>query len=249
MGKLNGKVAVITGGSSGIGLATAQRFVAEGAYVFITGRRQTELDKAKALIGKNVTTVQGDVANLNDLDSLFETIKMDKGVLHVVVASAGITELATPSTATPEHYDKMFNTNARGTFFTIQKAVPLMTTGGSIVTVGSVAYKKGIPPMTVYSSTKAAIRFSVKGWAAELIGKGIRVNNFSPGVTDTPMLDSQHGTREESDAMKAMYIKMTPMGRLGRPEEMAASIFFLASDESSFTTGIDLAADGGLSEF
>jgi NAD(P)-dependent dehydrogenase (short-subunit alcohol dehydrogenase family) len=249
MGKLNGKVAVITGGSSGIGLATAQRFVAEGAYVFITGRRQTELDKAKALIGKNVTAVQGDVANLNDLDRLYATIKKAKGVLHVVVASAGITELATPSTATPEHYDKVFNTNARGTFFTIQKAVPLMTTGGSIVTVGSVAYKKGLPPMTVYSSTKAAIRYSVKGWAAELIGKGIRVNNFSPGVTDTPMLDSQHGTQEESDAMRAMYIKMTPMGRLGRAEEMAASIFFLASDESSFTTGIDLAADGGLSEF
>ena len=249
MSNLNGKVAVITGGSSGIGLATAQRFVAEGAHVFITGRRQTELDKAKALIGKNVTAVQGDVANLNDLDRLYETIKKEKGVLHVVVASAGITELATPSTATPEHYDKVFNTNARGTFFTIQKAVPLMTTGGSIVTVGSVAYKKGLPPMTVYSSTKAAIRYSVKGWAAELIGKGIRVNNFSPGVTDTPMLDSQHGTQEESDAMRATYIKMTPMGRLGRPEEMAASIFFLASDESSFTTGIDLAADGGLSEF
>jgi NAD(P)-dependent dehydrogenase (short-subunit alcohol dehydrogenase family) len=249
MSNLNGKVAVVTGGSSGIGLATAQRFVAEGAYVFIVGRRQTELDKAKALIGKNVTTVQGDVANLNDLDRLYATIKKEKGVLHVVVASAGITELATPSTATPEHYDKVFNTNARGTFFTIQKAVPLMTTGGSIVTVGSVAYKKGLPPMTVYSSTKAAIRYSVKGWAAELIGKGIRVNNFSPGVTDTPMLDSQHGTQEESDAMRAMYIKMTPMGRLGRAEEMAASIFFLASDESSFTTGIDLAADGGLSEF
>jgi NAD(P)-dependent dehydrogenase (short-subunit alcohol dehydrogenase family) len=148
-----------------------------------------------------------------------------------------------------EHYDKVFNINARGTFFTIQKAVPLMTAGGAIVTVGSVAYTKGIPNMTVYSSTKAAIRYSVKGWAAELIGKGIRVNNFSPGVTDTPMLDGQHGTQEESDAMRAMYIKMTPMSRLGQPEEMAASIFFLASDESSFTTGIDLAADGGLSEF
>jgi NAD(P)-dependent dehydrogenase (short-subunit alcohol dehydrogenase family) len=249
MGKLNGKVAVITGGSSGIGLATAQRFVAEGAYVFITGRRQTELDKAKALIGKNLTAVQGDVANLDDLDRVYETIKKEKGVLHIVVASAGITELSTPSTATAEHYDKVFNINARGTFFTIQKAVPLMTAGGAIVTVGSVAYTKGIPNMTVYSSTKAAIRYSVKGWAADLIGKGIRVNNFSPGVTDTPMLDSQHGTREESDAMRAMYIKMTPMGRLGRAEEMAASIFFLASDESSFTTGIDLAADGGLSEF
>jgi NAD(P)-dependent dehydrogenase (short-subunit alcohol dehydrogenase family) len=199
-----------------IGPATAQRFVAEGAYV----------------------------SNLNDLDRLYATIKKEKGVLHVVVANAGITELATPSTATPEHYDKTYNIIARGTFFTIQKAVPLMTTGGSIVTVGSVAYKKGLPPMTVYSSAKAAVRYSVKGWAAELIGKGIRVNNFSPGVADTPILDSQHETKEESDAMRAMYIKMTPMGRFGRP-----AIFYLASDESSFTTGIDLIADGGLSEF
>jgi NAD(P)-dependent dehydrogenase (short-subunit alcohol dehydrogenase family) len=219
MTKLKDKVAVITGGSSGIGLATAQRFVAEGAYVFIVGRRQTELDKAKALIGKNVATVQGDVANLNDLDRLYETIKKEKGVLHIVVASAGITELATPSTATPEHYDKVFNTNARGTFFTIQKAVPLMTTGGSIVTVGSVAYKKGLPPMTVYSSTKAAIRYSVKGWAADLIGKGIRVNNFSPGVTDTPMLDSQHGTQEESDALRRRW----PRRSSSSPRTRAAS--------------------------
>ena len=249
MSKLSGKVAVITGGSSGIGLATAQRFVAEGAHVFITGRRQTELDKAKAMIGKNVTTVQGDIANLKDLDRLYETIRKEKGILHIVVANAGITELATPSTATPEHYDKIYSIIARGTFFTIQKAVPLMTAGGSIVTVGSVAYKKGLPPMTVYSSAKAAVRYSVKGWAAELIGKGIRVNNFSPGVAETPILDSQHKTQEESDAMRDMYIKMTPMGRLGRPEEMASAIFYLASDESSFTTGIDLVADGGLSEF
>ena len=249
MSKLSGKVAVITGGSSGIGLATAQRFVAEGAYVFITGRRQTELDKAKALIGQNVTAVQGDIANLNDLDRLYETIKKEKGILHIVVANAGITERAAPSTATPEHYDKIYNIIARGTFFTIQKAVPLMTAGGSIVTVGSVAYKKGLIPLSVYSSAKAAVRYSVKGWAAELIGKGIRVNNFSPGVTDTPILESHHETKEESDATRAMYIKMTPMGRLGRAEEMASAIFYLASDESSFTTGIDLVADGGLSEF
>jgi len=248
MSKLNGKVAVITGGSSGIGLATAQRFVAEGAYVFIIGRRQTELDKAKALIGKNVTAVKGDIANLNDLDRVYETIKKEKGILHIVVASAAMTELALPSTATPEFYDKVFNTNVRGTFFTIQKAVPLMTSGGAIVTVGSVAYKKGIPPMTVYAAGKASVRYSVKGWAADLIGKGIRVNNLSPGVIDTPMLDGQHKTQEGTDAMRAMYIKMTPMGRLGRAEEMASAIFYLASDESSFTTGIDLVADGGLSE-
>ena len=249
MNKLNDKVAVITGGSSGIGLATARRFVGEGAYVFITGRRQAELDKAKKAIGKNVTAVQGDIANLNDLDRLYETIKKEKGILHVVVANAGITERATPSTATPEHYDKIYNIIARGTFFTIQKAVPLMTAGGSIVTVGSVAYKKGLIPIAVYSSAKAAVRYSVKGWAAELIGKGIRVNNLSPGVIETPILESHHETKEESDATRAMYIKMTPMGRLGRAEEMASAIFYLASDESSFTTGFDLVADGGLSEF
>ena len=177
------------------------------------------------------------------------TIKKEKGILHIVVASAAMVELASPSTATPEHYDKTYNTNARGTFFTIQNAVPLMTAGGAIVTVGSVAYKKGLPPMTVYSSTKAAIRYSVKGWAADLTGKGIRVNNLSPGVIDTPIIDSQHETKEGADAMRDMYVKMTPLGRLGRPEEMASAIFYLASDESSFTTGIDLVADGGLSEF
>ena len=208
MSQLNGKVAVITGGSSGIGLATAQRFVAEGAYVFITGRRQTELDKAKALIGKkNVTAVQSDIANLNDLDRLYETIKKEKGILHVVVANAGFTELATPSTATPELYDKIYNTLARGTFFTIQKAVPLMTAGGSIVTVGSVAYKKALPPLTVYSSAKAAVRYSVKGWAAELIGKGIRVNNLSPGVIDTPIVGS---SRVDLQACKLEYSIVSP---------------------------------------
>jgi NAD(P)-dependent dehydrogenase (short-subunit alcohol dehydrogenase family) len=249
MGKLDGKVVVITGGSSGIGLATAQRFVAEGAYVFITGRRQAELEKAAKLVGRNVTAVQGDIANLSDIDRLYETVKKQKGVLHVVVANAAFVELAQPSLASVEHFDKTFDVNARGTFFTIQRAVPLMTAGGSIVTVGSIAYKKGIPPMTVYSSTKAAIRYSVKGWAAELIGKGIRVNNLSPGVIDTPIIDGQHKTKEEADVARYEFIRRTPMGRLGRPEEMAAAIFYLASDESSFTTGIDLVADGGLSEF
>jgi NAD(P)-dependent dehydrogenase (short-subunit alcohol dehydrogenase family) len=209
MSKLNDKVAVITGGSSGIGLATAQRFVAEGAYVFITGRRQAELDKAKKVIGKNVTTVQGDISNLDDLDRLYSTVKKEKGILHIVVANAAFVELAPPSTATPEHYDKSFSINARGTFFTIQKAVPLMTAGGAIVTVGSVAYQKGRLPMTAYSSAKAAIRYSVEGWAADLIGRGIRVNNLSPGVIDTPIIDGQHKTKEEADAMRAMYVKMT----------------------------------------
>ena len=211
--------------------------------------RWRDVGAAVEAIGKDVTGVQGDAGNLADLDRLYETVKREKGVLHVVVANAGITELASPSTATPEHYDKTYNIIARGTFFTIQKAVPLMTAGGSIVTVGSVAYKKGLPPMTVYSSAKAAVRYSVKGWAAELIGKGIRVNNLSPGVIDTPIIDGQHKTKEEADAAREQFIRMTPMGRLGRPAEMASAIFYLASDESSFTTGIDLVADGGLSEF
>jgi NAD(P)-dependent dehydrogenase (short-subunit alcohol dehydrogenase family) len=195
-----------------------------------------------------VTTVQGDISNLDDLDRLYSTVKKEKGILHIVLANAAFVELAPPSTATPEHYDKSFSINARGTFSTIQKAVPLMTAGGAIVTVGSVA-KKGLAPMTAYSSAKAAIRYSVKGWAADLIGRGIRVNKLSPGVIDTPIIDGQHKTKEEADAMRVMYVKMTPLGRLGRPEEMASAIFYLASDESSFTTGIDLIADGGLSEF
>ncbi len=246
MSKLQGKVAVITGGSSGIGLATAKRFVEEGAHVFITGRRKAELDKAKAQIGRNVSTVQGDVANLQDLDHLFATVKAEKGVVDVVVTSAGFVEHQTIDVATPEHFDKTFGINARGVFFTVQKALPLMKRGGAIVLVSSGLHKKGFVAHGTYSATKAALRSFARTWAVELKDRGIRVNNLSPGAIDTPIIDGQFKTAEEAAGAKKMFAQMTPLGRIGRPEEMAAAALFLASDESSFMTGSDLVADGGV---
>jgi NAD(P)-dependent dehydrogenase (short-subunit alcohol dehydrogenase family) len=246
--KLAGKVAVITGGSSGIGLATARKFVEEGAYVFITGRRKVELDNAVALIGRNVTAVQGDVANLADLDRLYDTIAAEKGVVDVVVANAGFVELRTIDTATPEHFDKTFDTNARGTFFTVQKALPLMKNGGAIVLVSSGLHLKGFPAHGAYAATKAAIRSFARTWAMELKDRGIRVNNLSPGPIDTPIIDGQFATKAEADRAKEDFTQMAPLGRIGRPEEMAAAALFLASADSSFSTGIDLVADGGITQ-
>jgi NAD(P)-dependent dehydrogenase (short-subunit alcohol dehydrogenase family) len=248
MGKLQGKVAVITGGSSGIGLATAKLFVAEGAYVFITGRRQSELDLAKAAIGTHVSTVAGDVANLADLDRLYRTVATEKARVDIVVASAGFVEHAPIDSATPEHFDKTFNINARGTFFTVQKALPLMTKGGSIVLVASGLHLKGLPQHGTYSATKAAIRSFARTWAAELKDRGIRVNTLSPGAIDTPIIDGQFKTKAEADGARSMYAQMTPLGRIGRADEMAAAALFLASEDSSFSTGIDLVADGGLTQ-
>jgi NAD(P)-dependent dehydrogenase (short-subunit alcohol dehydrogenase family) len=248
MCKLNGKVAVITGGSSGIGLATAMRFVAEGAYVFITGRRQAELDKATAAIGKNVTAVQGDVANLADLDRLYATVKAEKGGLDIVVASAGFVERKATVAVTPEHFDKTFSINARGAYFTVQKALPLMRKGGSIVMVSSGLHLKGLPEHGTYAATKAALRSFVRTWAMELKDRGIRANILSPGAIDTPIIDGQFKTKAEADAARAMFSQMTPLGRIGRPDEMAAAVLFLASDDSSYSTGIDLVADGGLTQ-
>jgi NAD(P)-dependent dehydrogenase (short-subunit alcohol dehydrogenase family) len=248
MSKLNGKVAVITGGSSGIGLATAKKYVEEGAYVFIVGRRQGELDKAKAEIGRNVATVQADVAKLADLDRLFGVVKEAKGVVDIVVASAGLVEHATIDTATPEHFDRTFNLNARGVFFTVQKALPLMTRGGAIVLVASGLHLKGIPAHGTYSATKAALRSFARTWAAELKDRGIRVNVLSPGAIDTPIFDVQFKTKQEAEGAKAMFAQMTPLGRIGRPEEMAAAALFLGSDDSSYSTGMDLVADGGITQ-
>jgi NAD(P)-dependent dehydrogenase (short-subunit alcohol dehydrogenase family) len=248
MGKLQGKVAVITGGSSGIGLATAKRFVAEGAYVFITGRRQSELDVAKAAIGTSVSTVAGDVANLADLDRLYRTVAAEKDRMDIVVASAGFVEHAPIDSATPEHFDKTFNINARGTFFTVQKALPLMKNGGSIVLVASGLHLKGIAQHGTYSATKAAIRSFARTWAAELKDRGIRVNTLSPGAIDTPIIDGQFKTKAEADGARSMFAQMTPLGRIGRADEMAAAALFLASEDSSFSTGIDLVADGGLTQ-
>jgi NAD(P)-dependent dehydrogenase (short-subunit alcohol dehydrogenase family) len=248
MSKLIGKVAIVTGGSSGIGLATARRFVDEGAYVFITGRRQAELERAKAAVGRNVSVVQGDIANLDDLDRLYALVRAEKGIVHIVVASAGFVEHQRIDEATPAHFDKTFGINARGTYFTVAKALPLMTDGGSIVLVSSDLHLKGLPKHGTYSATKAAVRSFARTWAMELRERGIRVNTLSPGAVDTPIIDGQFKTKEEADAARDAFAQMTPLGRVGRPEELASAALFLASDDSSYSTGIDLVVDGGLTQ-
>ena len=246
MAKLSGKVAVITGGSSGIGLAAAKTFVTEGAYVFITGRRPEELGRATELIGSNVTAVRGDASKLEDLDQLYRVVKESKGQLDIVFANAGLVELRTIDVVTPEHFDRTFDLNVRGLFFTVQKALPLMRRGGSIILTSSIVSVKGLAGHGTYSATKAAVRSFARTWTTELKDRGIRVNTLSPGATDTPIIDGQFSSTQQADAAKATFKTATPMGRLGRPEELAAAALFLASDDSSFITGIDLQVDGGL---
>ena len=246
MASLKGKVAVITGGNSGIGLATANRFVTEGAYVFITGRRQAELNEAAAEIGSNVTAVQGDVSNLEDLDRLYREVKSKKGKIDIVFANAGIVETVETPAATPEHFDRTFNTNARGAYFTVQKALPLLNDGASIILNGSGAWQKGIPTYGTYSATKAALRSYVRTWTAEFAKRGIRANVISPGPVETPIFDKQFPTKEAADALREQFKARIPLGRMGRAEEVASAALFLASDESSFISGIDLPVDGGL---
>ncbi|PSL29122.1 SDR family NAD(P)-dependent oxidoreductase [Chitinophaga ginsengisoli] len=248
MKKLANKVAVITGGSSGIGLATAKKFVDEGAYVFITGRRLAELEKAAKEIGSNVTTVQGDIANLDDLDHLYSVIKKEKGRLDIVVANAAFVEAVPTAAVTPAHFDKTFDTNAKGSFFTVQKALPILVDGGAIVVVSSGAHQKGIAIYPTYSATKAAERSYVRTWAVDLMPRKIRVNTVSPGPIETPIIDLQFGTKENSDAMRKTFSEMTPMGRMGEAEEVANAILFLASSDSSFTTGADIPVDGGITQ-
>jgi NAD(P)-dependent dehydrogenase (short-subunit alcohol dehydrogenase family) len=238
MGKLQGKVAVITGGSTGIGLATAKLFVREGAYVFITGRRQKELDEAVKAIGSNISGVQGDVAKLADLDRLYETVK-GKGRIDIVFANAGIVEIATLKEVTEKNFDKIFNINVKGTLFTVQKALPLLNDGGSIILMGSVASVKGTPGWSVYGASKAAIRNFVRGWTVELKDRRIRSNVLSPGPIETPLAAAQ-----PQDAI-ASIVSTIPMGRMGEPDEVAKAALFLASDDSSFVTGIELFVDGG----
>jgi NAD(P)-dependent dehydrogenase (short-subunit alcohol dehydrogenase family) len=248
MAKLEGKIAVVTGGSSGIGLAAAKKFVEEGAYVFIVGRRQSELDKAGAEIGRNVTAVQADVANLDDLDRLYGIVKDQKGAVDIVVASAGFVERKLTQDATPAHFDKTFGINARGVYFTVQKALPLLRRGGSVVLVSSGLHLKGLPEHGTYAATKAALRSFARTWAMELKDRGIRVNTLSPGAVDTPIIDGQFKSKEEADGARAFFASITPLGRIGRPEEMASAVLYLASDDSSYSTGIDLVADGGITQ-
>jgi len=238
MGKLEGKVAVITGGTTGIGLATAKLFVREGAYVFITGRRQKELDEAVKVIGSNVSGIQGDIAKPADLDRLYETVSAH-GRIDIVFANAGVAEFAPLGSITEAHFDKLFNINVRGTLFTVQKALPLMNDGGSIILTGSVAGVKGTPAFGVYGATKAALRCLVRSWTMELKDRRIRSNVVSPGPIDTPVLDQL-----PADAIAKM-VSTIPMGRMGEADEVAKAALFLASDDSSFITGIELFVDGG----
>jgi NAD(P)-dependent dehydrogenase (short-subunit alcohol dehydrogenase family) len=247
--KLDGKIALVTGGSSGIGLGIAKLFVEHGAHVYITGRRQPELDKAKAELGNGATAVQGDITNNADLDRLLEHIRSKHGKLDVVVANASLSERVPTEKVTAEHYDKLFDVNARGTFFTVQKALPLIPSGGSIVVISSIAQFKGMPGNAVYSGTKSAVRSFARTWAAELKDRRIRVNTLSPGPTETPMLErAAGGSKEAGVAMREMLTKMVPLGRIGQPAEIAAAVLFLASSDSSFVTGIDLVVDGGFSQ-
>jgi NAD(P)-dependent dehydrogenase (short-subunit alcohol dehydrogenase family) len=242
MGKLQGKIAVITGGTTGMGLASAKRFVAEGAHVFIMGRRQAELDAAVKAIGRQVTGVQGDIARLDDLDRLYQTVKATKGHLDIVFANAGIGELMPLSAATAEHFDRIFAINVRGTLFTVQKALPLLRDGGSIILTGSIASVKGLPAFGVYSASKAAIRSFVRTWTLELKDRRIRANVISPGTIDTPILAPL------PKEVIAQIVSTIPMGRIGEADEIARAALFLASDDSSYVTGIELFVDGGVAQ-
>ncbi len=237
--KLEGKTAVITGGTDGIGLATARRFVEEGAYVFITGRRQKELDAAVKAIGANVSGVQGDIAQLADLDRLYQTVAKVKRRIDIVFANAGVGEFAPLWAVTEEHFDRLFNINVRGTMFTVQKALPLLNDGGSIILNGSVASVKGTAAFGVYAASKAALRSFVRTWTTDLKDRRIRSNVVSPGPIHTPL-----ASRQSADVIARM-VSTIPMGRMGEPEEVAKVALFLASDDSSFVTGIELFVDGG----
>ena len=248
MGRLEGKTAVVTGGNSGIGLATAKRFAAEGAVVFITGRRQEELNEAVAAIGPGVSAVQGDVSNLDDLDRLFATVRAERGHLDVLFANAGLGTMAPLGAITEASFDLIFNVNVKGTLFTVQKALPLMKAGGSIILTGSTTGSMGSPAFSVYSATKAAIRNFARCWALDLKTTGIRVNVLSPGATATPGLLDGLARSGQQDALISGLIAQTPIGRMGRPEETAAVGLFLASDDSSFMTGSEVFVDGGMAQ-
>ena len=241
---LDGKIAVVTGGSSGIGLATAQRFVQEGAYVFITGRRQSELDKAVNQIGKNVTDVQADVSNLEALRRLYDVVKQQKGRIDILFANAGIAESAPLGSITEDHFNKIFDINVKGLLFTVQRALPLFQDGGSIILTSSVGGSKGTPALSVYNATKAAIRSFARSWTVDLKHRKIRVNAISPGPINTPAVSRLFENGQQAEQVKTALLNI-PMGRMGNPDEVAKAVAFLASDDSSYITGIELFVDGG----
>lgn len=247
MGKLTGKIALVTGGNSGIGLASARRFVDEGAFVYITGRRRNELDEAAAAIGRNVRALQGDVSKLDDLDRIFAAIRAERERLDIVFANAGLADFAPLGEITEEQFDRTFGVNVKGVLFTVQKALPLMRAGGSIILNGSTTGSKGTPAFSVYSATKAAVRNFARSWALDLRGTAIRVNVVSPGPTVTPGLEGL-ATGDARSALFEALKAQTALGRLADPAETAAVVLFLASDDSSFMTGSEVFVDGGLAQ-
>ncbi len=248
MGKLSGKIAVITGGNSGMGLETARLFVKEGAKVVITGRRQKELDEAVKSVGDNILGVQGDVSNLADLDRLYAKVKEVHGRVDVVFANAGLGSLAPIGEITEEHFDKQFDINVKGLVFTVQKALPLMRDGSSILLNASVAASTGMAGFSVYSATKAAVRSFARGWTSDLKDRKIRVNAISPGPIETPIFGKMGLSEDKVKEFGSYVLSQVPMGRMGRSEEIAKAALFLASDDSSYITGIELTVDGGMSQ-
>jgi len=247
-GRLEGKIALITGGSSGIGLATAKRFVEEGAFVFITGRREAELDAAVKAIGKNVKAIKGDVSKLDDLDRIFSAIKNDKGRLDVVFANAGIVKYAVRGEISEEFYDAIFDINVKGMLFTVQKALPLLPDGAAVILASSVVGSKGLGANSVYAATKAVARSFARTWTTDLKQRRIRVNALSPGSIATPGLNGLLASSPAGEQRRKTIDAITPLGRLGRPDEIAAAAVFLASDEASYVAGAELFADGGLAQ-
>jgi NAD(P)-dependent dehydrogenase (short-subunit alcohol dehydrogenase family) len=246
--RLAGKIALVTGGNSGIGLATTQLFATEGAHVFITGRRQDQLDAAVKQIGVNVTAVQGDVANLADLDRLYKTVNQQQGRIDVLFANAGGGEFGPLGSITEEQFDKMFSINVKGLLFTVQKALPLLPDGASIILNASIAGSKGMEAFSVYSATKAAVRSFARTWTTDLKQRRIRVNAISPGPIDTPAVGRLASTEDQAQQLKAYLVAAVPLGRMGSPDEVAKAALFLASDDSSYVTGIELFVDGGMAQ-
>ena len=248
MNKLEGKIALVTGGNSGIGLATAKQFVNEGAYVFITGRREPDLAAAVEQVGKNVTAVQGDVANRGDLDRLFTQIKREKGKLDILFANAGVAKYSPLGAITEESYDSIFDINVKGVVFTVQKALPLLSDGASVILNASIVASKGFASNSIYSASKAAVRSFARTWTTDLKNRRIRVNAVSPGATDTPGLTELLASSETGEERKKMITTAVPLGRFGTPDEIAKAVVFLASDDSSYITGTELFVDGGFAQ-